>query len=190
MILWGSIPQWIRWIQLKVYFVPFARVGSGDPVRVYSTINTLDTIEGLFVPFARVGSGDPVRVYSTMNTLDTIEAFIAETMYNLSLPNLCATLDAQINLARWFSGLMWMSLKVTERPGSHEADGFVNQTVSAKRSWILYSVMCVVFWDAGMCFLLWECFNFIQRLSTAETLCLLVLCASLLRKDAAGDKER
>ena len=27
-------------------------------------------------------------IYSTMNTLDTIEAFIAETMYNLSLPNL------------------------------------------------------------------------------------------------------
>ena len=26
------------------------------------TTNTLDTIEGLFVPFARVGSGDPVRV--------------------------------------------------------------------------------------------------------------------------------
>ena len=27
-------------------------------------------------------------IYSTTNTLDTIEAFIAETMYNLSLPNL------------------------------------------------------------------------------------------------------
>ena len=31
-------------------------------------------------------------VYSTTNTLDTIEAFIAETMYNLSLPSLRATL--------------------------------------------------------------------------------------------------
>ena len=29
---------------------------------VYSTTNTLDTIEGLFVPFVRVGCGDPVRV--------------------------------------------------------------------------------------------------------------------------------
>ena len=27
-------------------------------------------------------------MYSTINTLDTIETFIAETMYNLSLPNL------------------------------------------------------------------------------------------------------
>ena len=26
------------------------------------TTNTLDIIEGLFVPFAHVGSGDPVRV--------------------------------------------------------------------------------------------------------------------------------
>ena len=45
-------------------FVPFARVGSGDPVRVLRlyTMNTLDTIEGLFVPFAHVGSCDPVRV--------------------------------------------------------------------------------------------------------------------------------
>ena len=56
-------------------------------------INTKDgreLVQGLFVPFACVGSGDPVRsyVYSTTNTLDTIEAFIAETMYNLSLPNL------------------------------------------------------------------------------------------------------
>ena len=47
-------------------------------------------LQGLFVPFACVGSGDPVRVLRlyTTNTLDTIEAFIAETMYNLSLPML------------------------------------------------------------------------------------------------------
>ena len=47
--------------------------------------------QGLFALFARVRSGDPVRVfyvYSTTNTLDIIEAFIAETMYNLLLPNL------------------------------------------------------------------------------------------------------
>ena len=44
--------------------MPFACVGSGDPVRVLHlyTTNTLDTIEGLSVLFARVGSGDPVRV--------------------------------------------------------------------------------------------------------------------------------
>ena len=51
-------------------------------------------MQGLFVPFARVGSGDPVRVLRlyTTSTLDTIEAFIAETMYNLSLPKLCGAL--------------------------------------------------------------------------------------------------
>ena len=46
-------------------------------------------MQGLFVPFAHVGSGDPVRVLCLLhNTLDTVEPFIAETMYNLSLPNL------------------------------------------------------------------------------------------------------
>ena len=45
-------------------------------------------MQGLFVPFACVGSGDPVRVLRlyTMNTLDIFEAFIAEAMYNLPLP--------------------------------------------------------------------------------------------------------
>ena len=49
-----------------------------------------DIVQGLFVPFARVGSGDPVRVLClyTTNTLDEVEAFIAETLYNSSLPNL------------------------------------------------------------------------------------------------------
>ena len=48
----------------------------------------LAPLQGLFVPFACVGSDDPVRVLRlyTTNTLDTIETFIAETMYNLSLP--------------------------------------------------------------------------------------------------------
>ena len=44
-------------------------------------------MQGLFVPFACIGPSGPVRsyIYSTTNTLDSIEAFIAETMYNLSL---------------------------------------------------------------------------------------------------------
>ena len=44
------------------------------------------TVQGLFVPFACVGSGDPVRVLHlyTTNTLDTIEAFIAETYVQLA----------------------------------------------------------------------------------------------------------
>ena len=41
-------------------------------------------LQGLFVPFACVGSGDPVRVLRLLhNTLDTIEAFIAETYVQL-----------------------------------------------------------------------------------------------------------
>ena len=35
-------------------------------------------LQGLFVPFARVGSGDPVKVLqdnTTTNTLDTVESF-------------------------------------------------------------------------------------------------------------------
>ena len=42
-------------------------------------------LQGLFVPFACVGSGDPVRSYVcyTTNMLDTIEAFIAETYVQL-----------------------------------------------------------------------------------------------------------
>ena len=32
---------------------------------VYYTTNALDTIEGLFVPFARVGSSDPVRALTS-----------------------------------------------------------------------------------------------------------------------------
>ena len=62
---------------------------------VYSTTNTLDTIEGLFVPFADVGSGDPVRVLRLFHNKYTgynWSIFIAETVYNLSLPNLSATL--------------------------------------------------------------------------------------------------
>ena len=44
--------------------------------------------QGLFVPFARVGSGDLVRVLHLFHNEYTIEAFIVETMYSLSLPNL------------------------------------------------------------------------------------------------------
>ena len=40
-------------------------------------------MQGLFVPFACVGSGDPVRVCCTTNALNTIEAFIAETNVQL-----------------------------------------------------------------------------------------------------------
>ena len=42
-------------------------------------------MQGLSVPFACVGSGDPVTVLHlyTMNTLDTLEAFIAETYVQL-----------------------------------------------------------------------------------------------------------
>ena len=43
-------------------------------------------MQGLSVPFACVGSGDPVRVLRlyTMNTLDILEAFIAETYVQLA----------------------------------------------------------------------------------------------------------
>ena len=42
-------------------FVRFARVGSGDPVRLLHLFHN-KYMQGLIVPFARVGSGDPVRV--------------------------------------------------------------------------------------------------------------------------------
>ena len=43
-------------------------------------------LQGLSVPFACVGSGDPVRVLClyTMNTLDIFEAFIAEAYVQLA----------------------------------------------------------------------------------------------------------
>ena len=73
-------------------------VTSPNSISYYSNTKTpimltlgVSKMQGLFVPFARVGSGDTVGrsyVYPTTNTLDTIEAFIAETLYNLSLPNL------------------------------------------------------------------------------------------------------
>ena len=63
-------------------------------------------VQGLFVPFARVGSGDPVRVLRLLhtNTLDTIEVFIAETMYNLSPPNLMCYSSATVDLTALLSG--------------------------------------------------------------------------------------
>ena len=49
-------------------------------------VNQMLSLQGLFVPFARIGSSDPVRVLRlyTTNTLDTIEAFIAETYVQLA----------------------------------------------------------------------------------------------------------
>ena len=43
-------------------------------------------MQGLLVPFACIGSGDPVRVLHlyTTNTLNTLEAFIAETYVQLA----------------------------------------------------------------------------------------------------------
>ena len=52
-------------------------------------------MQGLSVPFAYVGSSDPVRVLHlyTTNTLDVLSKhLLLRHMYNLSLPNLCATL--------------------------------------------------------------------------------------------------
>ena len=55
------------------------RVGN---ICLYSIIMN---VQGLFVPFACLGSGDPVRALRlyTTNTLDTIEAFFAETYIQL-----------------------------------------------------------------------------------------------------------
>ena len=48
-----------------------------------------DKMQGLFVPFACVGSGDPVRVLRlyTTNTLDVLlKHLLLRRMYNLPLP--------------------------------------------------------------------------------------------------------
>ena len=48
-------------------------------------------MQGLFIPFACIGSGDPVRVLClyTTNTLDyTLKHLLLRHMYNLSLPAL------------------------------------------------------------------------------------------------------
>ena len=54
-------------------------------------------MQGLSVPFACVGSGDPVRVLRlyTTNTLDIFEAFIAEAYVQLATTGstvLCSSL--------------------------------------------------------------------------------------------------
>ena len=54
-------------------------------------------MQGLSVPFAYVGSGDPVRVLRlyTMNTLDIFEAFIVEAYVQLAATGsnvLCSSL--------------------------------------------------------------------------------------------------
>ena len=54
-------------------------------------------LQGLSVPFACVGSGDPVRVLRlyTMNTLDIFEAFTAEAYVQLAATGstvLCSSL--------------------------------------------------------------------------------------------------
>ena len=58
-------------------------------------------MQGLFVPFACVGSSDPVKVLRlyTTNTLDTLlKHLLLRHMYNLSLPNLCATCSSLVTL--------------------------------------------------------------------------------------------
>ena len=56
-----------------------------DNIGLCQKISRVYQLQGLFVPFARVGSGDPggSYVYSTTNTLDSIEAFIAEDYVQL-----------------------------------------------------------------------------------------------------------
>ena len=54
-------------------------------------------MQGLSVPFACIGSGDPVRVLHlyTMNTLDIFEVFIAEAYVQLATTDstvLCSSL--------------------------------------------------------------------------------------------------
>ena len=52
-------------------------------------------MQGLFVPFACVGSDDPVRVLHLLHneyTGYTLKHLLLRHMYNLSLPKLCATL--------------------------------------------------------------------------------------------------
>ena len=53
-------------------------------------------MQGLSVPFACVGSGDPVRVLRlyTTNTLDLLEAFVSQTYVQLAATN-ASVLHAQ-----------------------------------------------------------------------------------------------
>ena len=82
-----SIPQQIRWIQLKVYLY---RLHVYDLVilwgsYVYSTTNTLDKIEAFIAE-------------------DKIEAFIAETMYNLLPLNLMCYSTSCLCLCNYATG--------------------------------------------------------------------------------------
>ena len=57
-------------------------------------------LQGLSVLFACVGSGDPVRVLRIHNeyTKYTLKHLLLRHMYNLSLPNLCATCSSLATL--------------------------------------------------------------------------------------------
>ena len=58
-------------------------------------------MQGLFVPFACIGSGDPVRVFTSVHneyTGYTLKHLLLRHMYNLSLPNLCATCSSLVTL--------------------------------------------------------------------------------------------
>ena len=65
----GDLCEGLTSIPQQGLFVPFACVGSGDPVRVLCLFHNKvylyrlhKQVEGLFVPFACIGSSDPVRV--------------------------------------------------------------------------------------------------------------------------------
>ena len=64
---------------------------------IYRRLCLKRVLQGLSIPFACVGSGDPVRVLSlyTTNTLDIFEAFIAEAYVQLAATGstvLCSSL--------------------------------------------------------------------------------------------------
>ena len=56
-----------------------------DLFAIVSILKEMLPVQGLFVPFARLGSGDPVRVLCLIhnNTLDTVDAFIANEYVQL-----------------------------------------------------------------------------------------------------------
>ena len=62
---------------------------------ILNALSNLRQLQGLFLPFARVGSGDPVRVLRLLHneyTGYTLKHLLLRHMYNLLLPKLCATL--------------------------------------------------------------------------------------------------
>ena len=95
-------PEFIRFESTVVNDVSFNSIYH-DKCKVY--LYRLPALD----PVILLGS----YIYSTMNTLDTIEAFIAETMYNLSLPNLMCystgcTYCRSGDCALWLTSLEWL----------------------------------------------------------------------------------